>query len=61
MNKLIKDLLDAGFLAVIALGSMYLVDHYDLSDFKIPVALAGLGVMLFNLYWVVFIKNKNNK
>ena len=61
MNKITKDLLDAGFLAVIALGSIALVDHYDLSDFKIPVALVGLGVMLFNLYWVVFIKNKNNK
>lgn len=61
MKAVLKDILDAGLVAPIALILMTLVDYFDFNSLFLPIQISGMCGMLFNLYWLVYIKKKKNK
>ncbi len=61
MKVILKDILDAGLVAPIALILMTLVDYFDFNSLLLPIQIIGMCGMLLNLYWLVNIKKKKNK
>ena len=60
MNNILKYILDSGLVAPIALITMTLVYYFDLDNLLLPIQVVVICGMLFNLYWLVYIKNKKN-
>ena len=60
MNNILKYILDAGLVAPIALITMTLVYYFNFDNLLLPIQLVGMCGMLFNLYWLVYIKKKKN-
>ena len=60
MNNILKYVLDTGLVAPIALITMTLVNYFDLDNLLIPIQVVGMCGMLFNLYWLVYIKKKKS-
>ena len=58
MKVILKDILDAGLVAPTALILMTLVDYFDFNSLLLPIQISGMCGMLFNLYWLVYIKKK---
>ena len=56
MKNISKNILDAGLVAPIALITMTLVYYFDFDNLLLPVQVFGMCGMLFNLYWLVYIK-----
>tara|TARA_A100001011_G_scaffold294161_1_gene306190 strand:- start:605 stop:793 length:189 start_codon:yes stop_codon:yes gene_type:complete len=61
MKVILKDILDAGLVAPIALILMTLVDYFDFNSLLLTIQIIGMCGMLLNLYWLVNIKKKKNK
>lgn len=61
MKVILKDILDAGLVAPIALILMTLVDYFDFNSLLLTIQIIGMCGMLLNLYWLVYIKKKKNK
>ena len=61
MNSILKNILDVGLVAPIALVSMTLVDYFNFDNLLLPVQIVGMCGMLFNLYWFIYIKKKKSK
>ena len=60
MNNILKYILDPGLVAPIAVITMTLVYYFDLDNLLLPIQVVGICGMLFNLYWLVYIKKKKN-
>ena len=60
MNNILKYILDSGLVAPIAVITMTLVYYFDLDNLLLPIQVVGMCGMLFNLYWLVYIKKKKN-
>ena len=60
MNNTLKNILDAGLVAPIAVVSMTIVYYFDFDNLLLPVQVVGMCGMLFNLYWLFYIKKKKN-
>ena len=58
MNNILKNILDLGLVAPIALITMTLVYYFDLDTLLLPIQVVGMCGMLFNLYWLVYVKKK---
>ena len=56
MKVILKDILDAGLVAPIAVVSMVIADYFHFDNLLLPVQIVGMCGMLFNLYWLVYIK-----
>ncbi len=60
MNNILKYILDAGLVAPIAVITMTLVYYFDLDNLLLPVQVVGMCGMLFNLYWLAYMKKKKS-
>ena len=60
MNNILKYILDAGLVTPIAVITMTLVYYFDLDDLLLPIQVVGMCGMLFNLYWLIYVKKKRN-
>ena len=60
MKNILKYILDAGLVAPIALITMTLVHYFDLDNLLLPIQVVGMCGMLFNLYWLIYVKKKRN-
>ena len=60
MNNILKYILDVGLVAPIALITMTLVYYFDLDNLLLPIQVVGMCGMLFNLYWLIYVKKKRN-
>ena len=60
MKNNLKNILDAGLVAPIALITMTLVHYFDLDNLLLPIQVVGMCGMLFNLFWLIYIKKKRN-
>ena len=60
MNNILKYILDAGLVAPIAVITMTLVYYFDLDNLLLPIQVVGMCGMLFNLYWLIYVKKKRN-
>ena len=60
MNNILKYILDAGLVAPIALITMTLVYYFDFDNLLLPIQVVGMCGMLFNLYWLIYVKKKRN-
>ena len=60
MNNILKYILDAGLVAPIAVITMTLVYYFDLDNLLLPIQVVGMCGMLFNLYWLIYVKKKKN-
>ena len=49
MNNILKNILDSGSVAPIALITMILVYYFDLNNLLLPIQVVGMCGMLFNL------------
>ena len=60
MNNILKYILDPGLVAPIAVITMTLVYYFDLDNLLLSIQVVGMCGMLFNLYWLVYVKKKRN-
>ena len=60
MNNILKYILDAGLVTPIAVITMTLVYYFDLDNLLLPIQVVVICGILFNLYWLVYIKKKKN-
>ena len=60
MNNILKYILDAGLVAPIAVIIMTLVYYFNLDNLLLPIQVVGMCGMLFNLYWLIYVKKKRN-
>ena len=58
---LLKYMLDIGLIAPVAIVLMTLAHYFNFDNFLLPVQIVGMIGMLFNLYWLVFLKKKRVK
>ena len=60
MYDILKYILDDGLVTPIAAITMTLVYYFDLDNLLLPIQVVGMCGMLFNLYWLIYVKKKKN-
>ena len=60
MYDILKYILDNGLVTPIAAITMTLVYYFDLDNLLLPMQVVGMCGMLFNLYWLIYVKKKRN-